>query len=640
MRNRFLIFLSTLTAGIVLAGCGSFSLAADVTPPPGAPQVQQPVSVQPQTSTQAAATVTFPLLPPDPQQGQAIYAQKCLPCHGKEGNGDGPQAGGLPVTPAAIGSPDLARAARPVDWFAMVSQGKIDRYMPGFQGSLNERQIWNVLAYVDTLSSSKDQLDLGKKIYVGQCAACHGETGKGDGPDAAGKNVPDWSQQERLSKLSAQEMETVVAKGSKSMSAFADLSQDERWAVVAYVRSLTFQAPGEAAAITPQADATPQTEKTAQAQALTGTPGVQTTAAANVVIRGKISDAKGQPYQSALKVTLLTFQGMTQVADTSTTSRIDGTYEFTDVKTSADLAYIVTVEAHQYTFNSDILQAKDITGKAAELPVTIYETSTDASALSADRMHVFFDFSKPGVAQVVELFIVSNPSDKLIVPAAADKPVLSFALPQNATNVQFQNGAIGDRFMQTAQGFGDLSPVQPGAGQHQVLFSYELPYDRKLDLSIPLTLNVGAAMVMVPAGGPNLSSDQLQSSGTRDAQGVTFQLYSGENMNSGSTLKLSLSGKIQNNVQSSVDLTELSIGLGALVLVLAGAGLWIFNQRRKETRVAVEILPDPDSEEALLDAILTLEDAFQAGELSEEAFTLRRAELKERLLRMHDRTER
>ncbi len=88
---------------LVLSAC-SFSLAEDITPPPNLQQ-QQPSQAQPA----AVSSNTFPLLPPNPANGEAIYAEKCSPCHGDAGLGDGPQAAQLPNPPAALGSPDLAR---------------------------------------------------------------------------------------------------------------------------------------------------------------------------------------------------------------------------------------------------------------------------------------------------------------------------------------------------------------------------------------------------------------------------------------------------------------------------------------------------------------------------------------------------
>ena len=67
-------------------------------------------------------------------------------------------------------------------------------------------------------------------------------------------------------------------------------------------------------------------------------------------------------------------------------------------------------------------------------------------------------------------------------------------------------------------------PIQPAPEQHQVLFSYDLPYENKLSLDVPVPIDVSAAVVMLPPGGVKLQSDQLMAGGSRDVQGMTFQL--------------------------------------------------------------------------------------------------------------------
>ncbi len=99
---RTLLFLLALT---LLTGC-AFSLAADVTPPPGMPQSN---AAQPQP--QAISGPLYPLVPPNPESGKPIYVEKCAPCHGDTGQGDGPNASRLPNPVAALGNPDLPAAA-------------------------------------------------------------------------------------------------------------------------------------------------------------------------------------------------------------------------------------------------------------------------------------------------------------------------------------------------------------------------------------------------------------------------------------------------------------------------------------------------------------------------------------------------
>ena len=624
--KRMMKWFSGAFLTVVLAGCGGLSLAADVTPPPN----YQP---QQQSSAQQVETVStaFPLLPPDPVAGQAIYAQKCLPCHGASGMGDGPQSSNLPEPPPALGSREVASESRPSDWYNLVTVGRLDKFMPGFTESLNDRQRWDVVAYVYTLSTSPAELEQGKAVYSQNCASCHGEAGEG------GENAPDWSQQDRLAMFSALELEAVVANGQGSMPAYADqLSADERAAVVSYVRSLTFAgagAPGaqQAAETPPEAQATP-----VEAAAV---PEANPSAERTITVRGSITSMSGERVPEGLTVTLFGFAGMDQVSEVTTASAADGSYEFKDVQVNEDMAYMVTVDKDGTSFNSDILHSADVAGDAAELPVSIFESSTDASSLTVDRLHIFFDFSQQEVVQVVELFIVTNPSGKVVVPASDGQPALSFTLPEGAANLQFESGGLGDRFVALENGFGDLSPIQPEPQQHQVLFSYDLPYPRKLDLNIPLPMDVSAAVVMLPPGVIKLQSDQLMAAGERDVQGMTFQLFTASNLPAGSDLQINLSGKVDSSAPTAgSNLSGLIIGLGAFGLVLIGAGVWFFQQRRAplEEEEDESVPVAAETEDDLLDAILALDDLYKAGNLPAEAYQQRRAELKDRLKKLHE----
>ena len=126
-----LFLLSTL---VLLFSACDLSLAADVTPPPD--QIQEPVV---QGGLDAPSELLYPLVPPDLSKGAAIYTDKCAPCHGAEGFGDGPRSVGLPNPVAAIGTTGVARESTPIQWYTVVSQGNIERFMPPFQ-SLTERQ--------------------------------------------------------------------------------------------------------------------------------------------------------------------------------------------------------------------------------------------------------------------------------------------------------------------------------------------------------------------------------------------------------------------------------------------------------------------------------------------------------------------
>ena len=158
MKLRHILFV--LTIGVLLTSC-TFTLAQDVTPPPDyVPPTPQPT-----------LGPLFPPNTPDIQNGAAIFAEKCAPCHGNTGLGDGPQGKQLPVSVAALGLPTIAQKALPSAWFTQVTQGNLDRFMPPF-ASLNEQERWDVVSYALTLHTKPVQIAQGKSLFETNCAGC------------------------------------------------------------------------------------------------------------------------------------------------------------------------------------------------------------------------------------------------------------------------------------------------------------------------------------------------------------------------------------------------------------------------------------------------------------------------------------
>jgi len=149
-RAHILVFLPLL-----LTAC-EFSLAGDITPPSDA-IISRETTLAPVTSPAAA---------PDLAVGAEIYANRCAPCHGLSGLGDGVQAAQLPFFPSAIGDPELARAASPEDWFRIISFGRLQRFMPPFESALTEQERWDVLAYVYGLGWDEEILARGEELIA------------------------------------------------------------------------------------------------------------------------------------------------------------------------------------------------------------------------------------------------------------------------------------------------------------------------------------------------------------------------------------------------------------------------------------------------------------------------------------------
>jgi mono/diheme cytochrome c family protein len=606
----------------MLSAC---SLTGDVTPPPDY-----------QAPTSSVQEMVYPILPPDLENGAVIYKEECATCHGNTGRGNGSLASSLPVDVPALGTFSVAFSARPIDWFDLVTNGRMERDMPPFD-FLKDRDRWDVVAYALSLHTTQDQLDSVKIIYEQQCQSCHGPNGEGE--QAAGRDVADWTQPERLAQLSEDDLYLAITMGAGSMPGFRDtLNDTQRMALAAYVRSLTFASPGVVAEVS--MTATPASPSTAvpSASPLDGlvTSGAAASLPENAFISGKVSSFTGDAIPTGLEATLQAYDNMQLTFTQTVPVSDDGSYSFREVELAENRVFLVKVTVQGVNFTSDVLHSNDLTGgETAQLPITIYEVSNDASQLRGDRLHVFFDFTDPEMVQVVELLIFSNPGQEVIAPAVQGGSLLSFTLPEDASDLQFEDGTLGDgTYLQTANGFGVARAYAPGDG-YQILFAYNLPYERKRDLELDIPVDIADAIIMVPVDGVRIKSDQLQEAGEKDVQGVDLQLYLSNNLKTDSPLGLTLSGRPPQGADFNFGETS-SLLIGAGTFVLVGIGTVIYLIRQRKSRAEPEDILEEETPEALMDAIIALDDRRRAGELDEEAYLTRRGKLKGRLQQFLD----
>jgi mono/diheme cytochrome c family protein len=87
------------------------------------------------------------------EAGKTIFEQNCASCHGKDGRGDGPAAGGLEPRPSDL----AALARRPIatdaylEWTLSEGGVPIGSAMPPFKEALDQERIWQVVLYLRTL---------------------------------------------------------------------------------------------------------------------------------------------------------------------------------------------------------------------------------------------------------------------------------------------------------------------------------------------------------------------------------------------------------------------------------------------------------------------------------------------------------
>jgi mono/diheme cytochrome c family protein len=81
--------------------------------------------------------------------GQKIYLKRCVACHGKTGNGDGPNAADLGIHPAKLSDPAV-REQTDGALFWKITVGK--KPMPNYGSRLSSTDRWNVINYVRSLA--------------------------------------------------------------------------------------------------------------------------------------------------------------------------------------------------------------------------------------------------------------------------------------------------------------------------------------------------------------------------------------------------------------------------------------------------------------------------------------------------------
>jgi mono/diheme cytochrome c family protein len=89
------------------------------------------------------------------------------------------------------------------------------------------------------LENSAQVVEQGKKVAQTNCVSCHGASGKGDGPAAVALNPKptDWTAKKVQDETDG-EIFWKISTGRGPMPPWRHLSENDRWALVRYIRSL------------------------------------------------------------------------------------------------------------------------------------------------------------------------------------------------------------------------------------------------------------------------------------------------------------------------------------------------------------------------------------------------------------------
>ncbi|MEK6750844.1 MAG: cytochrome c [Chloroflexota bacterium] len=618
------IFILAISAAF-LAAC-NFTLAADVTPPP---------NYVPPTPAPTLGPL-YPASAPDIANGKIIYTEKCAPCHGGTGLGDGPDGKQLPVTVAALGLPETASTASPAKWYTTVTQGNLDRFMPPFV-SLNEQERWDVVAYALTLHVTEKDLKRGQELYENFCVDCPAEI---------------FRDQKRMASISNMELAQLLHDGTSDFPALeSKMTEGGFTELAAYIRTLTFAPPpapvvdsatetpiaAVAGAGTPSAEATPL-DGTAQAQ-VTPEATIEPVAASAGKVNGLIENRTGQDFPSDLKITLRGFDhgadpaaGPQEILTLEGTVNADGTYAFVDVGIVENQIYLAEVEVDGLSYQTEFAVVPAETTELVLPDIIVYSTTEDYSALKIDSVQIYFDFATEDIAQIFAVYNISNPGDKTILIKMGDEQKVPFiAFPEGVEGLGYEAGQDSAAFVPTADGFA----MPPSETAYSLIAFASIPKAKEIAISQPVLLSIGRLSLFLPEG-VEAQGAALTDEGIQTLQTTNFHVYSASALKAGESLGFTLTGAPKDNTAVAPDVTQnknLLIGIGGLGLVLILAGVWIYMRDNKKEEETEEEDDEFEDTESIMDAIIAIDELHRAGKLSDPAYKQRREELKDALKR-------
>jgi mono/diheme cytochrome c family protein len=566
------------------------------------------------TSAQDSPT---PAEPPDAAAGLLIFNERCANCHGPQALGDGELAANLPNPPAALASPEYLRAAIPANMFDVITNGRVERGMPPFgptsTNPLPEADRWNAIAAIYSLGTPLERVNEGQALYETNCLACHGQSGAGDGPEAAASTAttPDLTDLTYWSQTSNQAVFDRLHDDTLEGHDF-ELDDDSLWAAVDYLRTFSYAHTDALAAFRPLESAT------ISGQVINGSTGEETLAEATT--------AELRAFNQNIEMTL----------SLTTTVTTDGRYQFNLSDVSPEWLYRVSITYKGLDFGSEIAQLSQAAPEA-QLPVTVYEQTSDPSAITVDQMHLIVEVADNTVL-VNEVYVFTNNGTAVFIGESGDPAdgTVQIALPPAAENPTFERGfGSFDSFfpaqelIPTESGWVDTFPVRPGQSSLILLANYTLPYDNGMTIAHPVFYEVGGAnLVLSEVGVEMTEGDGWTSMGLQTIEGGAFISYARPGLSAGESFTFQLSGRPRTTTTTGTvglvrdDNLEFMIG-GVALFAAAVAAVFVVRSWQQEE-------PPPDRLE-LLQAIANLDDAYEQGQIEPAAYQQERQALKEEL---------
>jgi cytochrome c oxidase cbb3-type subunit 3 len=194
--------------------------------------------------------------------GVSVFQTRCTLCHGSDGLGEG----NIPLSVPGYPATNLLKPRHPVDYATVrkvIAEGArmkgVGPFMPPWADELTLTQLDSVAQFVVYLrknseaarlllrteaADQKPTFQVGRAVYLGRCAMCHGKEGGADGRMAAVIKDPPPANL-KLSRVPDDYLRLIIAKGGGAVQRSPrmppwgeDLSKSELESVILHLKTL------------------------------------------------------------------------------------------------------------------------------------------------------------------------------------------------------------------------------------------------------------------------------------------------------------------------------------------------------------------------------------------------------------------
>jgi hypothetical protein len=334
-------------------------------------------------------------------------------------------------------------------------------------------------------------------------------------------------------------------------------------------------------------------------------------------VAGTLINLSGGEIDLDSEVLLTVYDGADVVKSMTVPLLADETFIFHLVPFSSQWTYTVSFIHKGIEFTSEPIKGYYYeSAETAQTKVWVYDSTPDTSLLRGEGMHVSLSFTEEGFVHVVESVLIYNPSSMVIAPPENSTPVLWFPLDEEARGFTFLGDTEWNMIRVKPTGFGDWQPILPGA-VHQVMFSYDLPYDGSMDIILPFPMPMESVMVMLEDA-DNRVVCSAPDSGTINADSTGMvELYNSVPDISSPSMVIHCSDRFKALPLLLVSASLTLVGVAAVIVI-----------RTINGRKAGSLVQSVDHRRTqLLDAVIALDDKFKTGEITSEIYTRKRSEL-------------